>query len=133
MNHAKIVKTAHEHKTALERIAELMDADPVELTPEADELELLALLVDPYEEEHFPIDRPDPIDAIRFRMEQMGLRNKDLVPYIGSAPKVSEVLNRKRDLSLNDDPQAERRFGHSGGGADSQPRTAGGRPVGSRL
>ena len=56
---------------------------------------MLGLLVERYEEEHFPIDPPDPIDAIRFRMDQMGLRNKDLVPYIGSASRVSEVLNRK--------------------------------------
>ena len=100
MNHAKMIKTEREHEWALARIAELMDADPAEDTPAADELELLALLVDRYEEEHYPVDPPDPVDAIEFRMEQLGLRNKDLVPYIGSASRVSEVLNRKRDLSL---------------------------------
>lgn len=100
MNYAEVIKTKTEHERALARIAELMDADPAEDTPEADELELLALLVDRYEEDHFPVDPPDPVDAIEFRMEQMGLRNKDLVPYIGSASRVSEVLNRKRDLSL---------------------------------
>jgi HTH-type transcriptional regulator/antitoxin HigA len=100
MNHAKVIKTEQEYQNALERIGELMKADPAEGTRAADELELLALLVERYEEEHFPIDPPDPIDAIRFRMDQMGLRNKDLVPYIGSASKVSEVLNHKRDLSL---------------------------------
>lgn len=101
MNHAKIIKTEEEYQAALKRIAELMDVELADGTSEADELELLALLVDRYEEEHFPIGPPDPIEAIRFRMDQMGLRNKDLVPYIGSASKVSEVLNRKRDLSLN--------------------------------
>jgi HTH-type transcriptional regulator / antitoxin HigA len=101
MNNVKVIKTGHEHEAALVRIADLTESDPGEGTSEADELELLALLVDRYEEERFPIDPPDPIEAIRFRMDQMGLRNKDLVPHIGSASKVSEVLNRKRDLSLN--------------------------------
>ena len=101
MNSVKVLKSAQEHRVALARIAELMDADPAEGTPEADELELLALLVDRYEEDRFPVGAPDPVEAIRFRMDQMGLRNKDLVPYIGSASKVSEVLNGKRDLSLN--------------------------------
>ncbi|TVR30810.1 MAG: hypothetical protein EA404_11755 [Spirochaetaceae bacterium] len=78
MNNARVIKTAHEHEAALERIAELMEADPREGTSEAEELELLALVVDRYEEARFPIDPPDPIEAIRFRMDQMGLRNKGL-------------------------------------------------------
>ena len=101
MNSVKVLKSAQEHRVALARIAELMDADPAEGTPEADELEVLALLVDRYEKDRFPVGPPDAVEAIRFRMDQMGLRNKDLVPYIGSASKVSEVLNGKRDLSLN--------------------------------
>ena len=69
-------------------------------TPEGDELEVLATLVDVYEGEHFPIDAPDPIEAIKFRMEQMGLDRKDLEPFLGSRARVSEILNRRRGLSL---------------------------------
>src|SRR5262245_33579119 len=70
-------------------------------TPEGDELEVLATLIEAYEEKHHPIDLPDPIAAVQFRMEQEGLTNKDLVPYIGSSAKVSEVLSGKRDLTLS--------------------------------
>lgn len=77
------------------------DADPAPGSSEADELDVLALLVERYEREQFPIDPPGPIEAIKFRMEQQGLRKKDLVPFIGSAPKVTEVLNGNRTLSLN--------------------------------
>ena len=69
-------------------------------TDEGDELDVLATLVDAYEAEHFPIDSPDPVEAIRFRMEQLGLERKDLEPFIGSRARVSEVLNRRRGLSL---------------------------------
>ncbi len=101
MGHLKIIKTPEEHQAALERLELLMDADPSEGTKEADELEVLALLIEQYEQQHYPLDRPDPVEAIRFRMDQQGLKNKDLIPFIGSAPKVSEVLNGKRPLSLN--------------------------------
>ncbi|MCH7623881.1 MAG: hypothetical protein IIB46_07335, partial [Nitrospinae bacterium] len=74
--------------------------DPESGTSEADRLELLATLVEKYEKEYFPIDRPDPIEAIQFRMEEQTLRQKDLIPYIGSRSKVSEVLSRKRPLTL---------------------------------
>ena len=69
-------------------------------TPEGDELEVLALLVEQYEASHYPIDLPDPIEAIRFRMEQFGLQDKDLVKYIGRSGRVSEILNYKRKLTL---------------------------------
>jgi HTH-type transcriptional regulator/antitoxin HigA len=69
-------------------------------TDEGDELDVLATLVDAYEAEHFPMDSPDPVEAIRFRMEQLGLERKDLEPFIGSRARVSEVLNRRRGLSL---------------------------------
>lgn len=95
---AKVIKNDQEYEAALARIDQLMDAAPG--TPEGDELELLATLVEVYEDKHFPIDLPDPIEAIRFRMEQSGLKQQDLVPYIGSRSKVSEVLARKRPLSL---------------------------------
>jgi len=95
----RLIKTEADYKQALGRIEELMGAEPG--TPEADELELFATLVEMYEEAHYPIDFPDPVDAIRFRMEQAGLKQQDLVPYMGSRGKVSEVLNRKRPLTLS--------------------------------
>jgi HTH-type transcriptional regulator/antitoxin HigA len=69
-------------------------------TGEGDELDVLATLVDAYETKHFPIESPDPIEAIQFRMEQMGMERKDLEPFIGSRARVSEVLNGRRGLSL---------------------------------
>jgi len=95
----KIIKTEKEYEGTLARIEALMDAAPG--SPQEEELELLTLLVEKYEEEHFPIHLPDPIEAILFRMEQQGLEPKDLIPYLGSQSKVSEVLNRKRPLSLS--------------------------------
>src|SRR5207302_7481944 len=77
---------------------EIFDARPG--TVKGDELELLLLLVETYEDAAYPIDPPDPIAALRFRMEQQGLRPKDLIPYIGSKSKVSEVLSGRRPLSL---------------------------------
>jgi len=94
----KVIHTEAEYRAALARVEELMDAEPG--TPEGEELNLLGLLVEQYEDETFPIGLPDPIEAIRFRMEQAGLQQKDLVPYIGSPSKVSEVLSGKRRLSL---------------------------------
>lgn len=98
--HLRIIKNEQDHAQALERLDALMDMDPAEGSAENDELEVLALLIERYEEEVFPMDMPSPVDAIRFRMDQQGLKNKDMIPYIGSAPKVSEVLNSKRPLSL---------------------------------
>jgi len=95
---AKVIKTARDHNVALKRIEEIFDAKPG--TPEGDELELLSTLVELYEERTFPMDLPDPITAIKFRMEQQGLKPKDLVPFIGSPSKVSEVLSGRRGLSL---------------------------------
>lgn len=95
----KIIKSEEEYNTALNRIEEIFDAKPG--TPEFDEMELLVRLVEIYEDEKYPISVPDPIGAIKFRMEQQGLKSKDLIPYIGSKSKVSEVLSGKRALSLN--------------------------------
>lgn len=95
----KIIKTEAEYDKALARVAKLMDAHAG--TAKADELELWAMLVDAYEREVHPIDPPDPISAIRFRMEQQGLERSDLIQYIGSKGKVSEVLSGKRSLSLS--------------------------------
>jgi HTH-type transcriptional regulator/antitoxin HigA len=94
----KVIKTTAEYRGALARIEKLMDAQAG--TSEGDELELLSLLVQAYEDEAFPIDKPDPIAAIRFRMEQRGLEPSDLVPLIGSRSRVSEVLSGRRSLSL---------------------------------
>src|SRR5580693_9146477 len=69
-------------------------------TPDGDRLDVLATLIDAYESEHFPMDPPDPIEAIKFRMESQGLTRKDLEPMIGTRTRVAEVLNRKRNLSI---------------------------------
>ena len=95
----RLIKTEEDYNNALARIEELFDADIN--TPEGDELELLVTLVEFYEKEMFPIEAPDPISAIKFRMEQMDLNNNDLIPFIGNKSKVSEVLSGKRALSLN--------------------------------
>lgn len=95
----RIIKTENEYEAALARAASLMDATPA--SPEEEELEVLNLLIEGYEKEKYPIDLPDPIEAIKFRMEQQGLSNKDMRQYLGSASKVSEVLSGKRPLSLN--------------------------------
>jgi HTH-type transcriptional regulator/antitoxin HigA len=94
----KIIKTEAEYQLALARIETIFDARPG--TAKGDELELLLFLVETYEDKAYPIDLPDPIAALRFRMEQAGLKPNDLIPYIGSKSKVSEVLSGRRPLSL---------------------------------
>jgi HTH-type transcriptional regulator/antitoxin HigA len=89
-----------DYDKALVRVDELMDLNPALYTQQSDELEVLALLIEKYEEKKWQISEPDPIEAIKIRMEQMHLKQKDLVPYIGNKSKVSEVLNRKVGLSL---------------------------------
>lgn len=98
--HIKLIKSDSDHEAALNALMALMDTNPAEGSPAADKIEVLATLIEKYEEEHFPIDLPDPIEAIRFRMEQQGLSQRDLIPYIGSAARVSDILNRRRQLSL---------------------------------
>ena len=95
----RLIKTEKDNEKVLSRIEQLMDAEPG--TAEMDELELLTALVEMYEDRHYPISPPDPIAAIKFRMEQLGLTQKDMVPYIGTKSKVSEVLNGKRPLALS--------------------------------
>jgi HTH-type transcriptional regulator/antitoxin HigA len=94
----KLIKTRADHQAALRRIEAIFDAAPG--TMEGDELELLSMLVEQYEEKKFPMDPPDPLSAIRFRIEQQGLRARDLVPYLGSPSQVSEILSGQRNLSL---------------------------------
>jgi HTH-type transcriptional regulator/antitoxin HigA len=95
----KVIKTQAQYEATLARIEQIFDARPG--TAKGDELELLLLLVETYEDAAYPIDLPDPIAAVLFRMEQGGLRPNDLIPYIGSKSKVSEVLNGRRPLSLS--------------------------------
>ncbi len=92
------IRSEKDHERAVARIGQLISAAPG--TPEGDELDVLATLVDAYEAKHFVMEAPDPITAIQFRMEQQGLTRKDLEPMIGSRARVSEVLNRKRGLTL---------------------------------
>jgi len=93
----EVLKTARDHTAALAHVEALMNRTD----PDEAELELWSLLVEKYEEEHFPIEAPDPIEAIRFRMEQGDLTPADLQPYLQSKSKVSEIMNRKRPLSLS--------------------------------
>ena len=93
------IKTKDDYKHALSRIDALMDA--LTDTEEGDELDVLATLVEAYEQNNFPIETPDPVGAILFRMEQMGIDRKALEPYLGGRSRVSEVLNRKRNLSMS--------------------------------
>ena len=94
----KPIRTAADHDAALARIADLMSAETGK--QEGDELDILATLIDTYEQKHFPIETADPIEAIKFRIEQLGLERKDLEPLLGSRHRVSEVLNGRRGLSL---------------------------------
>ena len=95
-----IIHNDEEHAEALAALDGLLHVEPQLGTPEADELQLLALVIEAYEKERWPIGLPDAVDAIRFRMDQQGLTQRDLEPYIGSRARVSEVLSGKRALSL---------------------------------
>ncbi len=95
----KPIRTKADHKAALAEVGRLWGAR--RRTPEGDRLDVLATLIDAFEAEHFPIDPPDPVEAIKFRMEQQGLTRKDLEPIIGTRTRVAEVLNRKRGLSID--------------------------------
>ena len=94
----KPIKTEAAYEAALMEIESLFNAEPG--TPEGDQLEVLATLVEAYEDEHYDIPAPDPVDAILYYMESRGLTRADLEPYIGSRARVSEILNRKRPLTL---------------------------------
>ncbi len=94
----KLIKTETDYKAALQRLEIIFDAEPD--TVEGDELEVLGVLIDNYEKIHLPIDMPDPIEAIKFRMEQLNYSNHDLAEIIGLKSRVSEILNKKRKLSI---------------------------------
>ncbi|MCB1985556.1 MAG: transcriptional regulator, partial [Nitrosomonas sp.] len=94
----KPIKTEADYRSALKEIELLMSAEPN--TPEGEKLDVLVTLIEAYEHKHFPLDLPDPVEAIKFEMEQKGLTVKDLEPMIGKSNRVYEVLNRKRSLTL---------------------------------
>ncbi len=95
----KAIKTEEYYNQALKRLEEIFHAEID--TREGDEAEVLSILIEKYEDEHYPIGWPDPIEAIKFRMEQMGMKQKDLAEVLGFTSRVSEILNRKRKLTLN--------------------------------
>lgn len=93
------IRSEKDYNKALERLEVIFDAKLN--TKEGDELEILSILLDKYENEHFPIEMPDPVEAIKFRMEQVGMKQKDLIALIGFKSRVSEILSRKRKLTLD--------------------------------
>ena len=97
-NELKPIRTKADYEKALVEVERLWGAKSG--TPKGDRLDVLATLIDTYEAEHYPMDPPDPVEAIKFRMEQQGLSRKDLEPLIGTRTRVAEVLNRKRSLSI---------------------------------
>ncbi|HOY49023.1 MAG TPA: helix-turn-helix domain-containing protein [Flavobacteriales bacterium] len=94
----KPIKNEQDYQATLSRLEEIFDAKKG--TPEGDELEILSILIDNYETHHFPIDFPDPIEAIKFRMEQMGYNQSDLAKVVGLKSRASEILSKKRKLTL---------------------------------
>ena len=95
----KPIKTHKDYEKALKRLEDIFDAKMG--SKEGDELEVLAILIENYEKENYPIDMPDPIEAIKFRMEQLGMKQKDLADVVGYKSRVSEILNRKRKLTID--------------------------------
>ena len=93
------IRNEKDYQKALNRLEEIFDAKKG--TEQGDELEILSILIDRFENERFPIGMPDPIEAIKFRMEQMGMKQKDLAEVVGFKSRVSEILNRKRKLTLD--------------------------------
>ena len=93
-----VIKTEQDYQQAISRLEIIFDA-PID-SPEGDEAEILSILIEKYEDEHYPIGPPDPIEAIKFRMEQMGMKKSDLAEIIGYKSRVSEIFSRKRKLTL---------------------------------
>lgn len=94
------IRTDQDYRAALKEVSALFDHEPEPGTPEGDRFDVMVTLIEAYESKHFPVDLPNPIDAIKFRMEQSGLTAKDLEPAIGRTNRVYEVLNGKRALTL---------------------------------
>ncbi len=95
----KPIKSDNDYRNALKRLEVIFDS-PID-TKEGDEAEILSLLIENYENEHYPIEAPDPIEAIKIRMEELNMRQKDLVGIIGGKSRVSEILNRKKRLTVD--------------------------------
>lgn len=94
----KSIKNKKDYQAAITRLEAIFDAKPG--TPEGDELEVMGILIDAYEQDQYPIDYPDPIEAIKFRMEQLGYTQSDLAKVVGLKSRASEILNKKRKLTL---------------------------------
>ena len=94
----KLIKTDADYQKALKRLEEIFDAKIG--TPDSDEADILGLMIDEYEKKHFPIEAPDPVEAIKIRMEELQLKQSDLADVLGGENRVSEILNRKRKLTL---------------------------------
>jgi HTH-type transcriptional regulator / antitoxin HigA len=105
----KPIRTTADYEVALGLLEQLWGAEAN--SPESDQLDILATLIDAYEVKNYPIDPPDPIEAIKFRMEQLGLKRKDLEEVIGTRTRIAEVFNRKRDLSIGMIRRLHDRFG----------------------
>jgi len=97
----KPIRNENDYEEALLLAEELITLDPAPNTDEADQLSIIAVLIDSYEKSNFPMEIPSAVDAIKFRMDQLDLRQVDLVPYLGSASRVSEILSGKRSLTVN--------------------------------
>jgi HTH-type transcriptional regulator/antitoxin HigA len=97
--YVKLIKSEKDYQKALKRLKVVFDAGPN--SPEGDEAELLSLLIEDYENKHYPIEAPDPIEAIKIRMEEMNLKQKDLIGVIGGKSRVSEVLNKRKKLTVD--------------------------------
>jgi HTH-type transcriptional regulator/antitoxin HigA len=106
---AKLIKTEDEYQAALSRIDECFDITPD--AKEFDEIELLIALVELYEQQHYKIEAPDPVDAIKFRMDQMGMKKIDMTRFFGTRGRVSEILNRQRQLTLTMIKKLHKEFG----------------------
>ena len=100
MKALKPIRNDNEYEAALAEASYFIDHEPAPKSKKADRFEVLLMLIESYEAKHYPIDLPDPIEAIKFRMDQAGLRPKDLQPMIGGLNRVYEILNRKRPLTL---------------------------------
>jgi HTH-type transcriptional regulator/antitoxin HigA len=98
-NSVKPIRTEKDYETALKELERLWGAGIG--TPDGDRLDVLATLIEAYEDKHYPVDPPDPVEAIKFRMDQQGLTRKDLEPMIGTRTRVAEILNRRRGLSID--------------------------------
>lgn len=107
----KPIRTEQDYRAALKAVSLLFDNQPDSVSPEFDFMEVMVLLIEAYEAEHYPIDSPDPVEAIKFRMEQRGLTAKDLEPAIGRVNRVYEVLNGKRNLTLPMIRKLHKQFG----------------------